>query len=102
MSKTWKREPGSSSEWNRRGSQQSAWRHLYASHRWRVASENFRKTPHGCLCVDCKAEGRVTPSEHVDHIIPHEGDLVKFWDQSNWAGRCASHHASKGHDDRFR
>lgn len=31
----------------------------------------------------------------VDHIKPHRGDMVLFWDESNWQGLCRSHHSRK-------
>lgn len=31
------------------------------------------------LCRICKAKGRVTPATVCDHIEPHRGDPVKFW-----------------------
>jgi len=30
----------------------------------------------------------------VDHVIPHRGDPVKMWDESNWESICAPHHNS--------
>lgn len=47
------------------------------------------------LCVDCQREGRVTAATIVDHVIAHKGDERLFWDQSNWAALCASHHSAK-------
>lgn len=29
----------------------------------------------------------------VDHIIPHRGDPVLFWDESNWQTLCQTHHS---------
>ena len=37
------------------------------------------------LCVACRAEGRLEPATVVDHVVPHRGDLVLFWDERNWA-----------------
>lgn len=28
----------------------------------------------------CKAIGRVTPANTVDHVVPHRGDVTLFWD----------------------
>jgi 5-methylcytosine-specific restriction protein A len=47
------------------------------------------------LCAQCLAEGRVTPAEVVDHIVPHRGDYSLFWDQNNWQGLCTYHHSRK-------
>lgn len=30
----------------------------------------------------------------VDHVIPHRGDDVLFWDESNWQALCKSCHDS--------
>jgi 5-methylcytosine-specific restriction endonuclease McrA len=75
------------------------WHHLYASHAWRKASEAFRASPDGALCVACKARGIVRASELVDHIRPHNGDLRLFWDRSNWAAMCWSCHSAKSRAD---
>jgi len=42
-------------------------------------------------CVDC---GGVLDLE-VDHQVPHEGDAVLFWDESNWRTRCKRCHSTK-------
>lgn len=44
------------------------------------------------LCVYCEREGRVTAATVVDHRVPHRGDQVLFWDQSNWQSMCKPHH----------
>jgi 5-methylcytosine-specific restriction protein A len=31
----------------------------------------------------------------VDHIIPHNGDMVRFWDQDNWQPLCKQCHDIK-------
>ena len=47
------------------------------------------------LCAQCEREGRVTAAYVVDHIIPHLGDMRKFWEQSNWEALCGPHHNTK-------
>jgi 5-methylcytosine-specific restriction enzyme A len=47
------------------------------------------------LCVPCQAKGRIEPSTTVDHIIPHRGDPVLFWDEGNWAAMCKPCHDAK-------
>lgn len=60
---------------------------------WQKARKQFlRLNP---LCKDCAAESRVVPAMVVDHIIPHKGDQVLFWDQDNWQPLCKSHHSQK-------
>jgi len=44
------------------------------------------------LCVYCEREGRVSAGCIVDHIIPHRGDMVLFWDRSNWQSLCKPCH----------
>ena len=56
--------------------------------RWQRASAAWRKQPENVLCVCCKANGVVKVAELVDHIIPHKGDLGRFWDQGNWQSLC--------------
>lgn len=46
------------------------------------------------LCVMCMADGRTTSASVVDHIVPHEGDHAKFWDQGNLQSLCAHCHSS--------
>lgn len=63
------------------------------NYRWQRESKQFLAAhPH---CVECMAAGRPVAAECVDHIIPHRGNLVLFWDQSNWQGLCIPHHNAK-------
>lgn len=60
--------------------------------RWHKARTAFlRENP---LCVMCRAEGRTTEAQVVDHIVPHRGDEKLFWDRSNWQSLCKPHHNS--------
>lgn len=61
--------------------------------RWRKARDSYlAKHP---LCVECVREGRTVAATVVDHIEPHKGDQVKFWDQGNWQSLCKTHHNVK-------
>ena len=61
--------------------------------RWRSARAVFlKKNP---LCVKCREIGKLTPATIVDHIIPHRGDPILFWDQSNWQPLCKDCHDHK-------
>ncbi|MBD3675590.1 MAG: HNH endonuclease [Planctomycetaceae bacterium] len=73
-------------------------RHTVPAHKrgydskWRRARDGFlRRHP---LCRRCEAEGRVTPANCVDHIIPwtsvptYEEQRKLFWDSSNWQSLC--------------
>jgi 5-methylcytosine-specific restriction protein A len=60
--------------------------------RWQRAREFFlRKHP---LCVMCQAQGRIEIATVVDHIKPHQGDQVLFWNRDNWQPLCKPHHDS--------
>lgn len=63
------------------------------NYRWQQARVGWlRKHP---LCVYCERDGRVTAAKIVDHIEPHRGDMVKFWDSAhNWQSLCAPCHSS--------
>lgn len=46
------------------------------------------------LCMYCQREGRVTAATVVDHSTPHRGDMVIFWDRSQWVSLCTHCHSS--------
>jgi 5-methylcytosine-specific restriction protein A len=46
-------------------------------------------------CAYC---GRVALALHVDHIVPHRGDLGLFWDVSNLQALCPACHQAKTMD----
>ena len=51
---------------------------LYDTARWkRERAAYLRAHP---LCVMCEQQGRTSLATVVDHIIPHKGDPVLFWD----------------------
>src|SRR4051794_33187453 len=58
--------------------------------RWDANSLRYRREH--ALCLGCEAVGRFTVTEVVDHIIPHKGDNVLMWDESNWQPSCGPHH----------
>ena len=61
--------------------------------RWRKARALFlRQNP---LCAECHKNGVLTPATVVDHIIPHRGDAVLFWDKQNWQPLCKDCHDKK-------
>lgn len=73
--------------------------------RWGKASKAFRvryalcgQRPGGQRPVmsQCFDEGRETPSAQTDHVVPHHGDPVLFWDvEGNWQALCDSCGARK-------
>ena len=44
------------------------------------------------LCLMCEAEGRIEAATVVDHIVPHKGDPLLFWNERNWQSLCKQHH----------
>lgn len=61
--------------------------------KWRKARLGFlRKHP---LCTYCIAKGLVIEATVVDHIKPHKGDKILFWQRDNWQALCKSHHDAK-------
>jgi 5-methylcytosine-specific restriction protein A len=63
------------------------------TYQWRKASKQFIKEHP--LCVHCQKEERLTPATEVDHIIPHGGNRILFWDRKNWQPLCKSCHSKK-------
>lgn len=58
--------------------------------KWQQATQAFRqRNPY---CLGCMAMGRSTRTELVDHVVPHRGNRVLFWDRSNWQPSCHWHH----------
>lgn len=60
---------------------------------WQRARVGFLKSHP--LCKRCEADGRVVVATVVDHIIPHRGDKVLFWDHDNWQPLCKPCHDRK-------
>ena len=54
--------------------------------RWDAARATFsRRNP---WCLGCKAVGNLVATEVVDHVEPHKGDQVKFWNTTMWQPAC--------------
>lgn len=47
------------------------------------------------LCAACEQAELLTPSTVVDHIKPHKGDSILFWEKSNHQALCKSCHDQK-------
>ena len=68
------------------------WAHLYKTALWkRLRLAQLTRDP---LCVYCDAMGRVVMAAVVDHIRPHKGDEIKFYNPDNLQSMCAAHHNS--------
>ena len=65
---------------------------LYGT-RWQKARRLFMAS--NPLCKQCADSGRVSPTEVVDHIVPHKGDIGLFWDEGNWQPLCRQCHDRK-------
>lgn len=75
----------------------SAAKRGYGSKWQRVSKVYLRKNP---MCVKCKANGRFVTATVVDHIVPHRGDSVLMWSESNWQALCKHCHDVKtGNED---
>lgn len=61
--------------------------------RWRIASKRFLKV--NPICKHCEKEGKITAATVVDHVIPHRGNRIIFWDESNWQPLCKECHDRK-------
>ena len=62
-------------------------------YRWQQARAQFlRDHP---LCALCEARGIVEAATVVDHVIPHKGDPVLFWNQANWQSLSKRCHDSR-------
>ena len=75
----------------------SAAKRLYGRAWQRARAAFLNRHP---LCVVCASEDRTTAATEVDHIKPHGGDLILFWDRENWQALCKSCHSSKTADER--
>ena len=60
---------------------------------WQKASKKYLESHP--LCVRCLQEGKYTKATVVDHITPHRGDMVLFWDRENWQSLCKRCHDKK-------
>ena len=68
------------------------WPHLYKTARYQRGRRNhLAENPY---CKMCEDEGVVRAAVELDHIQPHNGDPVLFWDIDNWQGLCRHHHRS--------
>lgn len=76
------------------------YRDLYGSKKWENTSIAWRKKHP--LCAVCEKEGRVTPASEVDHVEPHRGDSVKFFDNNNIQSICRECHQEKTRKERGR
>lgn len=66
------------------------------TYRWQKASREFLLEHPLCQCLDCdEGRKRITVATVVDHKVPHRGDMVVFWDTSNWQAMAKACHDRK-------
>ncbi len=65
---------------------------LYGS-RWQKARAGYLS--HHPLCIEHERQGQYIQATVVDHIVPHKGNMVLFWDSDNWQPLCEACHDSK-------
>ena len=63
---------------------------LYDRARWKTRRAAFLKT--NPLCKFCTAAGRATLATVVHHDPPHQGNPVKFFDETTWVSLCKPCH----------
>jgi 5-methylcytosine-specific restriction enzyme A len=80
--------------WHKREHRPKTAERLYGN-RWQVAARSFLAKPENRLCRVCRANDEIRVATEVDHIKPHRGDYVTFWDAGNWQGLCKRHHSEK-------
>jgi len=61
--------------------------------KWRIISKNYLSSHP--WCVHCEARGVMEPATETDHIVPHKGNMMLFWDPKNWQGLCHACHSYK-------
>ncbi len=65
---------------------------LYNSSAWKSTRDAMRSMYP--LCSACLLENRVTPTAHIDHVIPHRRDSDRFL-VNLFQGLCAACHTQK-------
>ena len=68
-------------------------RKLYHTARWRAVRQGLLSS--APLCTLCLQGQRVTPATDIDHVVPHRGELERFWDSGNLQPLCHPCHARK-------
>ena len=78
---------------------QEAGRHWYFTARWKAL--RLAVLSQSPLCVICSTRDyRPMPATEVDHIVPHRGSAVLFWDRSNLQPICSPCHDRKSQEER--
>jgi 5-methylcytosine-specific restriction enzyme A len=78
---------------NKRKANTNAYHKWYSSSAWVRARKSFLAC--NPLCVSCEKLGATTIATVVDHVVPHKGCAIMFWDSSNWQSMCKRCHDAK-------
>lgn len=63
-------------------------------YKWRKARETHLQLHP--FCEECRRQGKpAVLATDVDHIVPHKGNPVLFWDPNNWQSLCHTCHSIK-------
>lgn len=63
------------------------------NYRWQKVRASFLKE--NPLCAEHLLDGDTVAAVLVDHIVPHKGNQVLFWDRDNWQSLCKECHDRK-------
>lgn len=66
---------------------------LYQTKRWKVIRRRVLDVEP--LCRMCRQEGVYTQARVVDHVVPHRGDVERFWDETGLQPLCKPCHDRK-------
>lgn len=80
-------------------SRTTEYRGWYQTPEWTALSKLVRSEEP--LCRECKKANTLTPTECIDHIIPHRGDWDKFIDRDNLQSLCARCHNRKSRQEQL-
>ena len=71
----------------------------YNSARWVRLSRAFRAEHPLCANAAANVPGCTLVATEVDHVVPHRGDVQRFFDVSNLQGLCRTCHSRKTHKE---
>lgn len=84
--------------YDERRREQQPWRAWYQTKEWKAKrAEQLAREPY---CRACAEEGRVTPASVCDHVEPHRGDPVKFWQGETQSLCKPCHDGAKQREER--
>jgi 5-methylcytosine-specific restriction protein A len=73
---------------------------LYNSRQWK-AMRAAQLAAHP-WCAKCSSSSALVMASEVDHITPHNGDPILFFDASNLQSLCKPHHSLKTSEEVWR